>query len=92
MGPRFMRPCKSWSLNYLSLFDRSLLVETKSGLCVPVLIGPHKLRPNKQTIGHYTMLHNSAFLKGTSKLQNSILQHGVLQNGNGMLQNGTLPK
>jgi hypothetical protein len=37
--PRFMRPCKSLSLDYRSLFNTSRLVKYKNGLCVPVLIG-----------------------------------------------------
>jgi hypothetical protein len=45
--PRFMRPCKSTSLDYRSLFDSSRLVKNKNGLCVPVLIGPHKSEPDK---------------------------------------------
>jgi hypothetical protein len=45
--PHFMCPCKSWSLDYRSLFNTSRLVKNKSGLCVPVLIGPHKLGPNE---------------------------------------------
>jgi hypothetical protein len=44
--PSFMCPCKSSSL-YRSLFDMSRPVKNKNGLCVPVLIGPHKLGPNK---------------------------------------------
>ncbi len=45
--PRFMRPCKSSSLDYRSLLDMSCLVKNKNWLCVPVLIGRHKLGPNK---------------------------------------------
>jgi hypothetical protein len=29
MPPSFMRPCKSWSLDYRSLFDMSLLVKNE---------------------------------------------------------------
>ncbi len=45
--PHFMRPCKSSSLGYRSLFDMSHLVKNKNGICVFVLIGPHKLGPKK---------------------------------------------
>jgi hypothetical protein len=34
MRPHFMCPCKGWSLDYRSLFDMSILVKNKSGLCV----------------------------------------------------------
>jgi hypothetical protein len=44
---RFMRPCKSSSLDYRFLFNMSRLVKNKNGICVPVLIGPLKLGPNK---------------------------------------------
>ncbi len=50
MRPRFMRPCKSLSLDDRSLFVASLLVKNKSGSCFPVLIGPHKLGPNEHGI------------------------------------------
>jgi hypothetical protein len=45
--PRFMCPCKSSCLDYGSLFDTSPLVKNKNGLCVPILLGPHKLGPDK---------------------------------------------
>ncbi len=44
---RFMRPCKSSYLDNRSLFDMYRLVKNKNGMGVPVLIGPHKLGPNK---------------------------------------------
>jgi hypothetical protein len=40
--PRFMRPCKSSSLDYRSLHDTSQLVNNENGFCVPVLIGSYK--------------------------------------------------
>jgi hypothetical protein len=55
--PHFMRPCKSWSLDYRSLFDTSRLVKNKNGLCVPVLIGPIKLGPNKH--GQFVLMINT---------------------------------
>jgi hypothetical protein len=45
--PRFMRPCKSLSLEYRSLLNTSQLVKNKNGFCIPVLIDPYKLGPNK---------------------------------------------
>jgi hypothetical protein len=45
--PRFMRPCKSSSLDYRSLLDTSRVVKNENGLCVPVLIGPYKWGLNK---------------------------------------------
>jgi hypothetical protein len=58
--PRFMRPCKSSSLDYRSLLDMSCLVKNKNGLCVPVLIGRHKLGPNKH--GQFVLMFRT--LKG----------------------------
>jgi hypothetical protein len=42
MRPRFMRPCKSSSLDYRSLLNTSQVVKNENGFCVPVLIGPYK--------------------------------------------------
>ncbi len=47
--PHFMRPCKSSSLDYRSLFDTSCLVKNKNGFCGPILIGPQNLVPNKHS-------------------------------------------
>ncbi len=97
IGPRFMHPFKSWSLDYRSLFDTSLFVQTKSGLCVPVLIGLQKLGPNEHrqltitqrqtTVCSLVVWYATKQKCKIGKLQNSTLQSGILQNDT--LQNST---
>jgi hypothetical protein len=65
MRPHFVRPCKSWSLDHRSLFNKSCLVKNKNGLCVPVLIGPHKLGPNEH--GQLVLMVNN--LKDVERYQ-----------------------
>jgi hypothetical protein len=65
MRHHFMRPCKSWSLDHSSLFNKSCLVKNKSGLCVPVSIGPHKLGPNEH--GQLVLMVNN--LKNVERYQ-----------------------
>jgi hypothetical protein len=56
--PLSMRPCKMWTLDYRSLFDTFHLTKNKNGLCVPVLIFPHKFGPNEQ--GQFVPIVNTS--------------------------------